>query len=156
MMNNRTGGARLAALGVVQGICNRAVVPCKGCPANLEIGKGAGNGVAPVGHLPSACRLHAPHSTPARPPVALYAWVQPVSTCPGKHPVPHAPARAVPQLPSRKLEVELTTISSNYHLEMNPSDVGNNDRYVVQVRGGSGGGAVRSGSWRLAAGCCTK
>lgn len=38
------------------------------------------------------------------------------------------------ELPSRKLEVELTTLSSNYHVEMNPSDVGNNDRYVVQVR----------------------
>ncbi|WIA08571.1 hypothetical protein OEZ85_008000 [Tetradesmus obliquus] len=36
------------------------------------------------------------------------------------------------ELPSRKLEVELTTISSNYHVELNPSDVGNNDRYVVQ------------------------
>jgi replication factor C subunit 3/5 len=36
-------------------------------------------------------------------------------------------------LPSRKLEVDLTTISSNYHVEMNPSDVGFNDRYVVQV-----------------------
>lgn len=36
------------------------------------------------------------------------------------------------QLPSRKLELELTTVSSNYHVEMNPSDVGNNDRYVVQ------------------------
>jgi len=36
------------------------------------------------------------------------------------------------ELPSRKLEVELTTLSSNYHVEMNPSDVGNNDRYVVQ------------------------
>ncbi len=36
------------------------------------------------------------------------------------------------QLPSRVLEVELTTSSSNYHVEMNPSDVGNNDRYVVQ------------------------
>lgn len=30
------------------------------------------------------------------------------------------------------LEVELTLASSNYHTEMNPSDVGNNDRYVVQ------------------------
>ena len=36
------------------------------------------------------------------------------------------------QLPSRTLEIELTTSSSNYHVEMNPSDVGNNDRYVVQ------------------------
>ncbi|KAK9806998.1 hypothetical protein WJX72_010071 [[Myrmecia] bisecta] len=36
------------------------------------------------------------------------------------------------QLPSRKLELELTTCASNYHVEMNPSDVGNNDRYVVQ------------------------
>ena len=26
----------------------------------------------------------------------------------------------------------MTTISSNDHVEMNPSDVGNNDRYVVQ------------------------
>ena len=26
----------------------------------------------------------------------------------------------------------MTTSSSNYHVEMNPSDVGNNDRYVVQ------------------------
>lgn len=30
------------------------------------------------------------------------------------------------------LEVELTLVSSNHHVEMNPSDVGNNDRYVVQ------------------------
>lgn len=36
------------------------------------------------------------------------------------------------QLPSRVLEVELTLASSNYHTEMNPSDVGNHDRYVVQ------------------------
>ena len=28
--------------------------------------------------------------------------------------------------------VELTTLSSNYHVEMNPSDVGTKDRYVVQ------------------------
>jgi replication factor C subunit 3/5 len=32
------------------------------------------------------------------------------------------------ELPSRKLEIELMTLSSNYHVEMNPSDVGNNDR----------------------------
>ena len=32
----------------------------------------------------------------------------------------------------RKVEVELTMLSSNYHVEMNPSDVGNKDRYVVQ------------------------
>lgn len=35
-------------------------------------------------------------------------------------------------LPSRNLEIELTTVSSNYHVEINPSDAGNNDRYVVQ------------------------
>ena len=54
------------------------------------------------------------------------------------------------QLPSRKLEVELTTLSSNYHVEMNPSDVGNNDRYVVQeiikvCRGGRCGGPQVAG-----------
>lgn len=32
------------------------------------------------------------------------------------------------ELPSRKLEIELMTLSSNFHVEMNPSDVGNNDR----------------------------
>jgi hypothetical protein len=32
------------------------------------------------------------------------------------------------ELPTRKLEIELMTLSSNYHVEMNPSDVGNNDR----------------------------
>lgn len=36
------------------------------------------------------------------------------------------------ELPSRKLEIELTTVSSNHHVEINPSDAGNNDRYVVQ------------------------
>lgn len=35
------------------------------------------------------------------------------------------------QLPTRTLEVEFTTVSSAFHVEMNPSDVGNNDRYVV-------------------------
>ncbi len=28
--------------------------------------------------------------------------------------------------------IELTTLGSSYHIEMNPSDAGNNDRYVVQ------------------------
>lgn len=36
------------------------------------------------------------------------------------------------ELPSRNLEIELTTVSSNHHVELNPSDAGNNDRYVVQ------------------------
>lgn len=36
------------------------------------------------------------------------------------------------QLPSRSIEIELTTVSSNHHVELNPSDAGNNDRYVVQ------------------------
>ena len=36
------------------------------------------------------------------------------------------------ELPSRKLEVELTTVSSNWHVELCPGDVGSNDRYVVQ------------------------
>ena len=40
--------------------------------------------------------------------------------------------RLLVQLPSRNLELELTMSSSNYHVEMNPSDVGNNDRHVVQ------------------------
>lgn len=35
-------------------------------------------------------------------------------------------------LPSSNIEVELTTVSSNYHVEMNPSDVGNRDRHIVQ------------------------
>jgi hypothetical protein len=33
--------------------------------------------------------------------------------------------------PSQR-KVELTTIASNYHIECNPADVGNNDRLVVQ------------------------
>ena len=36
------------------------------------------------------------------------------------------------QLPSRKIEIELTTAASNYHVELNPSDAGYQDRYVVQ------------------------
>lgn len=33
--------------------------------------------------------------------------------------------------PSNKT-IEISTVASNYHIEMNPSDVGNNDRFVVQ------------------------
>ena len=33
----------------------------------------------------------------------------------------------------RNMEVELTTVSSNYHIELTPGDVGNNDRFVVQM-----------------------
>lgn len=44
--------------------------------------------------------------------------------------VEHKPWRI--ELPTRKIDVELTTVSSNYHVEMNPSDAGTNDRYVVQ------------------------
>lgn len=33
--------------------------------------------------------------------------------------------------PSNK-KLELSTLASNYHIEMNPSDVGNQDRVVVQ------------------------
>eukprot|EP01135_Chromosphaera_perkinsii_P006671 Nk52_evm73s554 gene=Nk52_evmTU73s554 len=31
-----------------------------------------------------------------------------------------------------KSKIELTTISSNYHIEINPSDAGNNDRLIIQ------------------------
>jgi replication factor C subunit 3/5 len=40
------------------------------------------------------------------------------------------------ELPTRKLELELMTLSSNYHQEMNPSDVGNNDRYALRIPDG--------------------
>ncbi|GAQ82950.1 Replication factor C subunit RFC3 [Klebsormidium nitens] len=33
---------------------------------------------------------------------------------------------------TRKIDLELTTVSSNYHIELTPSDVGFQDRYVVQ------------------------
>lgn len=36
------------------------------------------------------------------------------------------------QAGTRKIEVELTTVSSNHHVELNPSDAGFQDRYVVQ------------------------
>ncbi|KAI9916597.1 hypothetical protein PsorP6_017006 [Peronosclerospora sorghi] len=34
--------------------------------------------------------------------------------------------------PNRSTKVDITTVASNFHIEMNPSDVGNNDRLVVQ------------------------
>ena len=33
--------------------------------------------------------------------------------------------------PSNKL-IEITTLGSNYHIECNPSDAGNQDRFVIQ------------------------
>lgn len=36
------------------------------------------------------------------------------------------------QAGTRTLDVELTTVSSSHHVEMNPSDAGFQDRYVVQ------------------------
>lgn len=36
------------------------------------------------------------------------------------------------QAGTRKIELELTTVSSNHHVELNPSDAGFQDRYVVQ------------------------
>jgi replication factor C subunit 3/5 len=36
------------------------------------------------------------------------------------------------QAGTRTIEVELTTVSSNHHVELNPSDAGFQDRYVVQ------------------------
>jgi len=36
------------------------------------------------------------------------------------------------QAGSRTIDVELTTLSSTHHVELNPSDAGFQDRYVVQ------------------------
>jgi len=36
------------------------------------------------------------------------------------------------QLPTRKIEVELATVKSNYHLELSPADAGRKDVHVVQ------------------------
>ena len=33
--------------------------------------------------------------------------------------------------PSNKI-IEIVTLGSNYHIECNPSDAGNNDRFVIQ------------------------
>lgn len=33
---------------------------------------------------------------------------------------------------SNSTKIQITTVASNYHIEMNPSDVGNKDRFVVQ------------------------
>ncbi|KAI9911501.1 hypothetical protein PsorP6_009523 [Peronosclerospora sorghi] len=35
------------------------------------------------------------------------------------------------KVPNRSTKVNITTVASNFHIEMNPSDVGNNDRLVV-------------------------
>ncbi|KAI9919985.1 hypothetical protein PsorP6_015999 [Peronosclerospora sorghi] len=36
------------------------------------------------------------------------------------------------KVPNRSTKVDITTVASTFHIEMNPSDVGNNDRLVVQ------------------------
>ncbi|KAI9916442.1 hypothetical protein PsorP6_017858 [Peronosclerospora sorghi] len=36
------------------------------------------------------------------------------------------------KVPNRSTKVDITSVASNFHIEMNPSDVGNNDRLVVQ------------------------
>ena len=52
------------------------------------------------------------------------------------------------QLPTRTLELEFATVSSSYHVELNPSDVGNNDRWV-----GHGLGLLAVGTLL---GCCRR
>ncbi|KAI9923132.1 hypothetical protein PsorP6_002077 [Peronosclerospora sorghi] len=37
------------------------------------------------------------------------------------------------KVPNRSTKVDITTVASNFHIEMNPSDVGSNDRLAVQV-----------------------
>lgn len=52
------------------------------------------------------------------------------------------------ELPTRKLELEFTTISSSYHVELNPSDVGNNDRCAgAGPRGAARGLCAGAHSW---------
>ncbi|CCI41121.1 unnamed protein product [Albugo candida] len=36
------------------------------------------------------------------------------------------------KVPDRSVKIEITTVASNYHIEMNPSDVNNHDRLIVQ------------------------
>ncbi|KAI9919153.1 hypothetical protein PsorP6_012207 [Peronosclerospora sorghi] len=36
------------------------------------------------------------------------------------------------KVPNRSTKVDITTVASNFHIEMNPSDVGNNDRLVAK------------------------
>lgn len=36
------------------------------------------------------------------------------------------------QAGTRTIEIELTTLSSTHHVELNPSDAGFQDRYIVQ------------------------
>ena len=47
-------------------------------------------------------------------------------------PIAH-PLRSFPQPPSSQASVDYTTVSSNHHIEINPSDVGVYDRVIVQV-----------------------
>lgn len=75
---------------------------------------------SPSRSLGSQCVVSMPQPMPARMPIRRDSVAQ-VETKPWK----------ITQ-PSRNLEIELTTISSNHHVEINPSDAGNNDRYVVQ------------------------
>nr|CCA17291.1 replication factor C subunit 3 putative [Albugo laibachii Nc14] len=36
------------------------------------------------------------------------------------------------KIPDRSVKIEITTVASNYHIEMNPSDADNQDRLIVQ------------------------
>jgi hypothetical protein len=45
--------------------------------------------------------------------------------------------------PSRTVDVELTTLASNYHVELTPADAGNMDRCVERERRREGAGRER-------------
>ncbi len=45
--------------------------------------------------------------------------------------------------PSRTVDVELTTLASNYHVELTPADAGNMDRCVERERRREGSGRER-------------